>query len=110
VTQTPDDTTLGGYLRVHQRPPAFGGPDGLAYSVGVLVDDAPDADGRYGACLLFVRWSPAGDSPDGHVETRWLAFGASPTEAKRALQALTLQEVKDHLDHAVQARRQVGDW
>jgi hypothetical protein len=52
---TDDEGTLGGYLRRHQRPPAFGGPDGRAYSVGVLVDDAPNADGRYGAGVLFVR-------------------------------------------------------
>jgi hypothetical protein len=60
--------------------------------------------------LLFVRWSPAGDAPDGHVETDWVAFGSSTAEAKRAAQALTLQEVKDHLDRAVRAREQEPDW
>lgn len=107
---TADDATLGGYQRLHQRPPAFGGPDGRAYSAAVLVDDTPGADGRYGAGLLFVRWSPAGDVPDGHVETEWVAFGASPAEAKRAVQAFTLQDVKDHLDRAVRARQQEPDW
>ena len=28
-----DDTTLGGYQRVHQRPPAFGGTDGQAFRI-----------------------------------------------------------------------------
>lgn len=107
---TDDDTTLGGYLRHHQRPPAFGGPDGRAYSVGVLVDDAPDREGRYGAGLLFVRWSAAGDAPDGHVETDWVVFGASPTEAKRALYALTLQELKTQLDDAVRVKQEQPDW
>ena len=107
---TGDDATLGGYLRVHQRPPAFGGPDGRAYSVGVLVDDAPDAQGRYGAGVLFVRWTAAGDAPDGHVETEWLVFGASPAEAKRALHALTLHDLKDRLDRAVRVRQEEPDW
>ena len=107
---TDDDATLGGYLRIHQRPPAFGGPDGRAYSVGVLVDDAPDAQGRYGAGVLFVRWTAAGDAPDGHVETEWLVFGASPAEAKRALNALTLHDLKDQLDRAVRVRPEEPDW
>jgi len=107
---TEDDATLGGYLRLHQRPPAFGGPDGRSYSVGVLVDDAPDRQGRYGAGVLFVRWSVAGDTPDGHVETDWLVFGASPADAKRALHALTLQELKIQLDRAVRVRQEQPDW
>jgi hypothetical protein len=107
---TPDDATLGGYQRLHQRPPAFGGSDGRAYSVGILVDDTPDGAGRFGAGILFVRWSPSGDAPDGHVETDWLVFGATQAEAKRAVQAMTLQEIKDHLDRAVRARQQEPDW
>src|SRR5438445_11515442 len=57
------DLTLGGYQRVHERAPAFGGQDAWSYSVATLVDDAPDPDGRYGAALLFVRWAEAGDRP-----------------------------------------------
>jgi len=105
-----DDTTLGGYLRVHQRPPAFGAEDGRAYSVSVLVAESPDDTGRYGAALLFVRWSEAGDAPDGHVETDYVAFGASPADAKQAAHALPLHDVKSHLDRAVEARRQEPDW
>src|SRR5205814_472415 len=55
------DDTLGGYWRVHERAPAFGGADGRPYSVGTFVDETPDAQGRYGAALLFVQWSDAGD-------------------------------------------------
>jgi hypothetical protein len=95
-----DDTTLGGYQQVHQRPPAFGGPDGQSYSVSTFVDDAPDATGRYGAALLFLRWS-GGDRPAGHLETDYLAFGHTPTEALAPVLALTLQEVKAHLDRCV---------
>jgi hypothetical protein len=99
-----DDTTLGGYQRVHQRPPAFGGADGRAYSVSPWVDDVPDAGGRYGAALLFVRWGD-GERPVGHLETDYLAFGPTPESALAPLLALTLREVKEHLDRcAAQGR------
>ena len=55
------EVTLGGYMAKHERAAAFGGSDGQAYSVGIYVDEEPDARGRYGAALLFVRWSPGGD-------------------------------------------------
>ena len=98
-----DDTTLGGYRSVHQRPPAFGGADGLAYSVSPWVDDVPDAAGRYGGALLFVRWGD-GERPVGHVETDYLAFGPTPDAALAPLLALTLREVKEHLDRCLAAR------
>jgi hypothetical protein len=66
------------------------------------VDDAPDAQGRYGAALLFVRWSDAGDRPIGHVETDYLFRGATPADALAPLLALTLQEVKRQLDASIQ--------
>ena len=94
-----DDTTLGGYQRVHGRPPAFGAPDGHAYSVGTFADDAPQG-GRYGAALLFVRWSEGGQ-PVGHLETDYIAYGSTPDEAMAALLQLTLEQVKAHLDRCV---------
>lgn len=96
-----DDTTLGGYEQVHQRPPAFGAADGFAYTVSVFVDDEPDAGGRFGAALLFLRWAPGGDRPVGHVETDYLAHGATPAEASSALGALPLRDVKAHLDRCL---------
>jgi hypothetical protein len=104
-----DDTTLGGYQAVHQRPPAFGGTDGGAYSVSTFVDGAPDAAGRYGAALLFVRWGETGaDRPLGHLETDYLAYGRTPEEALAPLLALTLQEVKQHLDRCVSKEKGAG--
>ena len=94
-----DDTTLGGYQEVHGRPPAFGGADGRAYSVATFADDTPEG-GRYGAALLFVQWGD-GDRPVGHLETDYLAFGATPAEALAPLLALTLEQVKAHLDQCV---------
>jgi hypothetical protein len=86
---------------VHERAPAFGGKDGQAYSVATFVDDAPDASGCYGAALLFVRWSEAGDRPVGHLETDYLAWGTAPAAALAPVLALTLQQVKQHLDACI---------
>jgi len=87
---------------VHERAPAFGGADGRAYSVGTFVDETPDAHGRYGAALLFVCWSDAGDRPVGHLETEYLGSGATPAEALAPLLALTLHELKQHLDRCIE--------
>jgi len=96
-----DDVTLGGYQQVHGRPPAFGAADGQAYSVDTFADDAAGGGGppRYGAALLFVRWGES--SPVGHLETDYLAFGSTPDEALAPVLALTLEQVKAHLDHCV---------
>ncbi len=96
-----DDSTLGGYLEVHARPPAFEGSDGAAYSAAVYVDDAPDESGRYGGAVLFVRWSEGGDRPVGHLESAFLVFGDTPEEAAAAVRALSLHEVKAELDRAI---------
>jgi hypothetical protein len=103
------DLTLGGYQRVHERAPAFGGQDGCAYSVATFVDEAPDPDGRYGAALLFIRWSEAGERPVGHLETDYLAFGRTPAEALAPLLTLTLHEVKAHLDACLEQRGGKGE-
>ncbi len=95
------DSTLGGYQRTHERAPAFGGPDGQSYSVAPFVDDVPDADGRYGAALLFVRWSQTGDRPVGHLETEYLAYGDTPDHALAPILALSLHEVKAQLDRCI---------
>jgi len=96
-----DDSTLGGYLEVHARPPAFEGSDGAAYSAAVYVDDTADEGGRYGGAVLFVRWSEGGDRPVGHLESAFLVFGDTPEEAATAVRALSLHEVKAELDKAI---------
>lgn len=96
-----DDATLGGYVQVHQRPPAFGGSDGEAYTVSTLVDDDPDPTGQFGAALLFIRWAQSGEKPVGHLETEYLAFAPTPDEAVAPLLALTLVQVKSHLDRCI---------
>jgi hypothetical protein len=100
--------TLGGYLVKHERAPAFGGSDGQAYSVAIWADDQPDERGRFGAALLFVRWSQGGDRPVGHVETPPLAWGRTTEEADQRLRAFSLYDVKAALDLAIAA--QPGEW
>lgn len=102
------EVTLGGYMARHERAAAFGGSVGQAYSVGIYVDEEPDGRGRYGAALLFVRWSPGGDRPVGHVETPALAWGRTPAEAEERLKALSLYDVKAALDDAIAAAP--GEW
>ena len=93
--------TLGGYMQKHERAAAFGGSDGQAYSVAIYVDEEPDVRGLYGAALLFVRWSAAGERPVGHVETETLAWGKTPAEAQSGLESLSLYDVKAALDEAI---------
>ena len=105
-----DDSTLGGYVEVHDRPPAFEGSDGRAYSAGVFVDDSPDAQGRFGAAVLFVLWSDAGEHPVGHLETPYLAFGDTAKQAAASVGQLTLHEIKRHLDRAIADRKERPVW
>ena len=100
--------TLGGYMRKHDRAVAFGGTDGQAYSVAIYVEDEPDARGLFGAALLFIRWSPAGDRPVGHLETETLAWGRTPEQAGERLEALSLYDVKAALEEAI--ARAPGAW
>ena len=100
--------TLGGYMEKHDRAAAFGGSDGQAYSVAIYVEDEPDPRGLFGASLLFVRWSPAGDRPVGHVETEPLAWGRTAAEASDRLKGFSLYDVKAALDEAV--AHAPGEW
>ena len=90
-----DANTIGGYASVHARPAAFEGPDGLSYSVELLVDTTGDATRPWGGYLLFMRWARTGDQRvDGHVESDFLVFGRTEPEARDALGALPLGEVR----------------
>ena len=105
---TVDHATLRGYEAVHGRPPGFEGSDGRSYSVGVFSEDDPGPDGRFGAALIFVRWSAANE-PDGHLETGFLAYDAESARAEEAVGRLTLDQVKTHLDRLIAERHQTGD-
>lgn len=98
-----EDDTLAGYVAVHGRPPAFEGSDGRSYSVGVFSDDDPSADGRYGASLLFIRWSKENE-PDGHLESDYLARAEEPAAAESEVSRMTLAYIKRALDQLIAVR------
>src|SRR5688572_23727600 len=94
-----DANTLGGYMAVHDRPAAFAGADGFSYSAEILSDETGEAERPFGAYLLFVRWARIGaTSPAGHLESEFVAHGATPDEATRHAGALSLNAVKELLD------------
>lgn len=100
-----DANTLGGYMAVHDRPAAFEGSDGFSYSVEVLTDATGDAAGPVGAYLLFVRWARVGAAtPQGHLESEFLARGAGESAAREAIGAMRLSEVKRVLDALIATR------
>jgi hypothetical protein len=99
-----DERTLGGYMAVHARPAAFSGSDGASYSVAIEADRTGDAESPWGAYLLFVRWSPGEPRVTGHLESPFLAHGATPDEAREALGAMPLEEVKVRLDGLLAGR------
>jgi hypothetical protein len=92
-------------MAVHARPAAFAGSDGASYSVAIETerDESGGASGRWGAYLLFVRWSPGEPRVTGHLETPFLAHGPTPDEARDALGAMPLEEVKVRLDALIAA-------
>lgn len=97
------DDTLGGYFEVHDRPPAFEGPDGHPYTVSMEVEKTPDLRTPCHAYLVFPRWAATGLGIVGHAETPTLAECRTSEEALEHLGALTLRQVKDLLDAAVAA-------
>ncbi len=104
------DLSLGGYFEKHSRPPAFEGSDGASYSVDVHIEEDGTADTPFGAALIFVRWSPDGAQPVGHLETDLLAHAACKSDAKIAMLKLTLHEVKAHLEQLIERHKEIPDW
>ncbi len=100
-----DANTLGGYMAVHDRPAAFEGADGFSYSVEILTDETGDREAPVGAYLLFVQWARVGAaSPQGHLESDFLARAPSEAEARAAVGALPLAEVRRALDALIAER------
>lgn len=99
------DVTLAGYIRVHNRPPAFEGSDGQPYTVDVDVESPEDEGGRWAAFLVFLRWAETGAGIMGHLESGDVAHGADEEEARRGALELSLYEVKAELDAAIERRR-----
>ena len=93
-----DANTIGGYMAVHQRPAAFEGPDGRAYSVDLVAHSTGDPKQPFGAFLLFVRWSVGGQPAlDGHVESDYLVYANTEADALAKLGAMSLSSVRETL-------------
>lgn len=97
------DATLAGYFQVHDRPPAFEGPDGHPYTVSVEVERVPDLRAPWEGYLVFPRWARNGLGITGHVETPTLWRGASPDAVRAAAGRSSLQTVQDHLYTALRS-------
>jgi hypothetical protein len=108
VDKAPSDATLGGYIDVHNRPPAFEGPDGCPYTVSVEVEKTPNLVAPFSGYLVFPRWAETGLGVVDHVESRTVVEGRDPVEVEADLRSLTLSEVKVLLDEAIE-KRERGD-
>ena len=94
-----DANTIGGYALVHGRPAAFEGSDGFSYSVELAVDQVNDAGTLWAAYFLFLRWRRIGAAGvDGHLETDYVVRASSQADARAALGAFTLAQVREILE------------
>lgn len=97
-----DANTIGGYMRVHARPAAFEGSDGLSYSVAIETDRTGEPERPVAAYFLFLRWRRMGQQGvDGHLETPYLAWGNDAAEAVDALGAMPLADVRQVLERCI---------
>jgi hypothetical protein len=100
-----DESTIGGYMAVHDRPAAFEGSDGFSYSVELCADETNDADAPWSAYFLFIRWARVGaQTPEGHLESDYLARGVSEDDARRRLGEQPVGDVKVILDRLIAER------
>jgi hypothetical protein len=108
-----DANTIGGYMAVHGRPAAFEGSDGMSYSVAIEADRTDDPERPWGAFFLFLRWRRMGSQAvESHLESDFLAGGASRDEARAALGRMPLAEVRAVLEELIrlQARPSRRWW
>lgn len=101
------DLTLGGYIEMHDRVPAFEGSDGQPYTVDIEVEETGDAERPWVAFLIFLRWAATGAGIMGHLESGDVASGATEEAARQATSELTLYEIRSELDAAIERRREL---
>ena len=99
------DDTLGGYMAHHSRPPSFEGSDGHPYTVSPEVEKTPNLLAPYAGYLVFPRWARTGVGIIGHLETPTILEETSREGAEKKLGTLSLQEVKDLLEEAIQRQK-----
>ena len=101
------DSTLGGYLAAHNRPPAFEGVDRQPYTVSVEVEKRANLRAPWIAYLVFPCWAETGLGIVGHVETPVLWEGQDRGEVEGLAGSTPLTQVKELLDEAI--RRHAGE-
>lgn len=99
-----DANTIGGYMAVHARPAAFEGKDGVSYSVEIVADETGESERQFAAYLLFVKWREGDPVATGHLETDYLAYGATDKAVLAKLGAMKLSEVRSRLDLLIAER------
>ena len=102
-----DDRTLGGYIEVHNRPPAFEACDGCPYTVSIETERSADLRAPVAGYLVFPRWAETGVGIVGHVETPLLWKGPTREAVVEQVGAVGLKEVQRLLNEAV-VRNAVG--
>jgi hypothetical protein len=105
-----EDSTLGGYIRVHSRPPAFEGEDGQPYTVSIEVEKTANLRAPWGAYLVFPKWAETGLGVVGHVETPVIWEARDEQDVIRLAGETPLTRVKELLDEAIRAKSEMeGD-
>jgi hypothetical protein len=100
-----DANTIGGYMAVHDRPAAFEGSDGFSYSVEILAQHEPAETPPWAGFFLFVKWARIGaQSPEGHLESDYVAGGTNEAEAIANAGKLSLTATKKILDGLIAGR------
>jgi hypothetical protein len=104
-----DESTIGGYAAVHDRPAAFEGSDGYSYSVELMAEQTGDVAAPWAGFFLFVKWARLGaQTPEGHLESEYLAHGSSEQDARRTLSQTPLEDVKTLLEQLIAERNTGG--
>jgi hypothetical protein len=104
-----DDATLGGYLRTHDRPPAFQGSDGHPYTVSIEVEKTPDLRRPFAGFLVFPRWALTGVGIVGHLETPTLWTGSAREDVFLEIGTTSLIRVATLLEESIRRARRHQD-
>jgi hypothetical protein len=74
----------------------------MSYSVEIVVDETEIVGRPFGAYFMFLRWRRVGSQGiEGHLETDYLAYGATEDVARAAIGSMTLDAVKRLLDDLI---------
>ena len=96
-----DANTVGGYMAVHARPPAFEGKDGSSYSVEIMTDETGDPAQPWAAYLLFVRYGHGDPVASGHLETGYLRYSDTEEGARTLIGAMPLNAALSELNKLI---------